>query len=154
MGDRHKQRSVIPKSAVNLKQEFKYITQNPTIMEGWMLDGNNASVLVSIRFLQHHHECFSDWEKQEMKVFWDFLDKLHNYTWQQIYDGSRKSDKAGLALTRIPKRNYPDGEFRKSLDEQIELFEFRVDQSKRVHGFRMKSLFYLCWLDKNHRICP
>lgn len=89
-----------------------------------------------------------------MKVFWDFLDKLHNYTWQQIYDGSRKSDKAGLALTRIPKRNYPDGEFRKSLDEQIELFEFRVDQSKRVHGFRMKSLFYLCWLDKNHRICP
>jgi len=43
--------------------------------------------------------------------------------------------------------------FKKSLDDQIELFELRVDNEKRVHGFRMKSIFYLCWLDRGHKIC-
>ena len=153
MGKKHLNRSIIPPTAASVGQEFKYITKNPAIMNGWALDGNSANVFVSIRFLQYDHECFSDWAKNEMKMFWAFLTKLHDYTWQQIYDTSRKTDKTGFAYTKIPRDKYPDSNFKKSLDDQIELFELRVDNEKRVHGFRMKSIFYLCWLDRGHKIC-
>jgi hypothetical protein len=123
-------------------------------MDGWNTEGNNAKVFVSIRFVQSDFQCFSDWEKQEMRAFWGFLEKLHEYTWTQVYGSGGKSDKTGLAYTEMSIDQYPNTAFRNSLDPQITLFELRVDGEKRVHGFRNKSVFYICWLDKNHEISP
>jgi hypothetical protein len=46
-------------------------------MHGWLADGDNANILISIRFVQNDSECFSDWSKVEMKTFWAFLEKAH-----------------------------------------------------------------------------
>lgn len=153
MGKKHHNRSIIPHRIVGSEQTHRYISANQAIMHDWWQEGNQAHILVSIRFLQHDYECFSDWGKTEMKVFWYFQSKLHKFTWQQVYDTSRKSDKNGFGYTRISRSIYPESEFKKSLDDEIELFELRVDQAKRVHGFRIRSVFYLCWLDKGHKIC-
>lgn len=153
MRKKHLNRSIIPSSATDLKHNKQQIVINPGIMHDWQQEGNHAFIQLSIRFLQHDHECFSDWRKTDMKVFWHFQTKLHKFTRQQVYDTSRKTDKSGLGYTRIPRINYPKSDFKKSLGDEIELFELRIDQTRRVHGFRMKSVFYLCWLDKGHRIC-
>lgn len=123
-------------------------------MEGWSVDGDEAQVLVSIRFLQYSHQCFSDWQKQEMKAFWSFIDSIHNQTWAQVYNTSGKSGKTGLAYTKTKLDSYPNSDFKKGLDPQITMFELRIDNVKRVHGFRHKSIFYICWLDKGHTIFP
>lgn len=154
MSKKHHQNSIIPKQAAETPNtSYQYVTKNAGLLNGWKLDGNNAFVMASIRFLQHEYECFSDWGKQEMKVFWNFIEKLHNYTWQNLLDGARKTGKSGFAPTKIKKSQYPGGNFKNSLGDDIELFELRVDQGKRVHGFRVDAVFYICWLDKNHRIC-
>jgi hypothetical protein len=116
--------------------------------------GNDKCVLVCIKNLQSNYECFSDWSKADMGKFWDFNDQLHQKTWQQVYESaSTGANKRGLAYTVISRDNYERvSAFVRSLSPEIHLFELRVDERMRVHGYRQKSVFYLCLLDKDHRI--
>lgn len=153
MGTKHLERSIIPKDVSKKPSQFKYLNTNPTIMHGWTNPGDEASVLVSIRFCQYAYQCFSEWSKGEMKIFWDFIDKVHKYTWAQLYKTASKGEgKTGFAYTAIPLGTYPECEFKELIDPNITMFELRVDDGKRVHGFRDKSVFYICWLDKDHSI--
>jgi hypothetical protein len=144
--------SLIPKSAADGKTSNKYLNKNVSKLDGWKLSGNDALVFVSLRFIQHEYQCFSDWEKVEMKSFWAFQEKLSLYTWQQVYNQSGKSDKNGLGYTVIKKSQYPNSNFRNSLSDDITLFELRIQEKMRIHGFRHESIFYACWLDKGHDI--
>lgn len=152
---KHKQRSIIPKSAaqeVNANKAF--INREAAILKGWKQDGNTASVLVSFRFIQHDYECFSDWTKEQMNIFWGFLRNIHQVSWQTLFNqGGRGQNKAGFALTYLPRDKYPNG-FMQQVDPLIEFFEVRVNQKMRVHGFRDDSIYYLCYLDKDHQFCP
>lgn len=151
---KHLNRSAIAQHNTEKSQpKTKYINKDTALMHGWLEDGDRASLFVSIRFVQHSFECFSDWDKTEMKAFWAFLEKAHQYTWQMIKNQSGKFDKTGLAYTEIDIKQYPDCDFKKNLSPEITLFELRVTQKIRVHCFRDKSICYVCWLDKNHRIC-
>ena len=115
---------------------------------------NNEQVFVSIKEFQNDFECFSDWSSAEMSKFWNFNNKLHNATWQQVYStSSTGANKRGFALTYIPKENYPSNQFINNLSEDIKMFELRVDDKMRVHGFRIEQYFYLCYLDREHKIC-
>ena len=116
---------------------------------------NNDSVMISIKNVQSQFECFSDWTVQEMSKFWKFNQKLHDSTWAQVYETSSKGkDKRGFALTYIDRKNYSTIPFIQELSEEINIFELRVDGAIRVHGFRVGSIFYLCLLDRTHKICP
>lgn len=152
----HKRRSLIPKSVATLPKKKTYLNTDSAFLEGWQREGNNANVLISIKLVQDDYQCFSDWDKQEMKAFWRFSRKIHEHTWQQVLETATKnlSEKTGLGYTPLPATKYPKSEFRESLDPQTAFFEVRVNGEMRVHGFRERSLFYICWLDKNHEICP
>ena len=145
--------SLIPQSAAQTKSKTIYLDKDVSLLTGWKEKGNHAMVFLSLRFIQHEYQCFSEWSKIEMKSFWAFLEKLSTLTWQQIYDQSGKSNKTGLGYTTIDKYQYPLSEFKEQLSEDITLFELRVDDKKRIHGFRHEAVFYACWLDKNHDIC-
>lgn len=115
---------------------------------------NNDLVFVSIKNVQNKFECFSDWTATEMAKFWKFNQKLHESTWQQVYEtASKGADKRGFALTYINRENYSSIPFIQELSEDIKMFELRIDNTIRVHGFRVDSIFYLCVLDRVHRIC-
>ena len=88
-----------------------------------------------------------------MSKFWNFNQRLHKMTWQQVYATASKDDKRGLAYTVIPREKYGTNEFISNLDKEITLFELRVDGEMRVHGYRMNATFYLCFLDREHKIC-
>lgn len=116
---------------------------------------NNDLVLMSIKNVQYRFECFSNWTAQEMTKFWKFNQKLHESTWAQVYETSSKGkDKRGFALTYIDRKKYSAIPFIQDLSDEIRIFELRVDDTIRVHGFRVDSIFYLCLLDRTHRICP
>ena len=150
---KHNQRSHVPQFAADKPKKTTYINHDPQIMHGWSKLGNKATAFLSIRFVQKSYQCFSEWTKQDMDSFWSFVERLHNLTWEQILAGGGKgSDKTGLRYTPIPKEKYPSKIFIESLDPEIGFFELSLDMQRRVHGFRDKSIFYLCWLDRNHEL--
>ncbi len=150
--NKNKGNSFLPPNASQIKTKIKYLNKDVDKLTGWKQTGNNANVFVSLRFVQHEQECFSNWSKNEMRVFWSFQDSLSNFTWQQVYSQSGKTNKTGFGYTEIDKKQYPKTDFREQLSDDITLFELRVDQTKRVHGFRHESIFYIFWLDKNHNL--
>ncbi|MES2388131.1 MAG: hypothetical protein V4543_09020 [Bacteroidota bacterium] len=156
MGNKHLNSSFIPQQAANLPLDQSYINKQADFLEGWLREGNDALAIVSIKLLQDDFQCFSDWSKSEMKAFWDFNRKVHQYSWKQIYSSASKQlgQKTGFAYTVIDRSSYPDSQFKKALTPETTFFELRVNGDMRVHGFRYKALFYLCWLDREHQICP
>lgn len=112
-------------------------------------DWNKENVILTLKYIQHKRECFSDWDRNEMSKFWNFNRRLHQMTWQMVYEtASKGKDKRGMAYTVIPRSNYSGINFFEELSEDIKIFELRVDDSIRVHGFREKGFFHLCLLDR------
>lgn len=148
---KHPAKSSIPQFAANQKEKtYYYLDKDVAKLQGWKNE-KHPNVLVSLRFVQHEQQCFSDWTKQQMKLFWAFQEKLSNHTWNMVYaSGGKAGNKAGLGYTPINHEAYPDSAFKNQLSQDITLFELRVSQEMRVHGFRDGVIFYLCWLDKNH----
>ncbi|UUC45278.1 MAG6450 family protein [Flavobacterium cerinum] len=142
----------INKDVVKTNTETVYINKTATHLIGTNENGDDLKLIISFLHLQNNYQCFSDWSKQDMNDFWNFYKKVHQYTWTQVYATARKIQKNGIAYTIIPVTKYPNPEFKNNLSQDITLFELRVDAKKRVHGFRNKSVFYLCWLDREHKI--
>ena len=145
-------KSLIPKNAAATPQLI-YLNKDVSVLEKISQSGSNdVPVFISIKYIQHKHECFSEWSKVEMDAFWSFNTNVHNKTWQQVYQSGGKGDKTGLGYTVIDKQVYPESELKNKLSDDITLFELRVTQRIRVHGFRMGAIFFICWLDKNHSL--
>jgi len=144
---------LIPRPVAKSESTPKYLNKNVAVMQGWMRDGNEANIFLSLRFIQEKFQCFSDWSKTEMAIFWDFNRKIHNMSWELLYSqASKGKEKRGYAPTIINKSKYSNQDFIKELDPGLDLFELRLNDKIRVHGFRDKAIFYLCFLDKNHEI--
>lgn len=160
MAKSKKRESLIPKSAADSKKT-NYISKEVAILNNQIkvmtdnkLDNNNAHVLLSIKYLQHDFQCFSEWSKADMKEFWDFNKKIHEYTWKDLHStAGAPGSKTGLGYTIINSSNYPNSDFKKNLSRDITLFELRISEKARAHGFRLNWIFYLCWLDRDHQIC-
>lgn len=153
MGNNHLKTSFIKQNIVEVKKDNNYIDKNVALLSSkFLVEGDDATIFLSLRFLQKDHECFSNWDKTEMNIFWKFNSEIHEKTWTMVYSTARKTNKSGLAYTQLPISTYPTSEFKNQLSKDITLFELRLTDKIRVHGFRHKSIFYLCWLDKSHTI--
>lgn len=138
------------KSKLKKPQGSKLLKTDKTDEPNW----DNKPVILTIKHFQHERECFSDWEKKELSKFWDFSRRLHNMTWRDVYaTASKGAGKRGLAYTIVPRNKYSRITFIKDLSSDIKMFELRVDNEMRVHGFREKQFFHLCVLDRTHSIC-
>lgn len=130
-----------------------HISSNVAQKEIFDQNGNDKFVFISIKNIQYKYECLSDWSKNQIKQFWEFNNRVHKMKWQDVYaSASKGKDKRGLAYTIIAREKYKSISFIKDLSKEIDMFELRVDEEIRVHGFRDKSIFYLCVLDRNHKI--
>lgn len=141
----------IPKYLALEESRANFIDEKKLPPEQFEENGNDKLVFISLKYLQDDYECFSSWSRDEMKQFWKFYKSLSNYTWQQVTETGRKSQKTGFAYTKIPFSQLPNN----NLSEDETYFELRVNQNTlRVFGFRNKSIFYICWIDRTHSICP
>ena len=111
---------------------------------------------IALKYFDPSYECFSAWSPEELKAFSSFNKKLSQLTWQDINkSGGKKGGKTGVAYTVHKDRGkLPDNDALKRISPDLTFFELRVSEKARVHGFRMKSAFFLVWLDRNHQIYP
>ena len=80
--------------------------------------------------------------------------KLRNYetmTWNQIQQ-NKKRDHSVPVHSMISKAQTRLEELK--LDDEEELFRFRLDGESRVWGIREGRVFKILWWDPNHEICP
>lgn len=124
-------------------------------------DIHTKNPYVVLKYFQDAWQCFSDWEKDELKQFTGFLSYFAGHTWQQVYATSGKSNKHGLAYTPYDLSTVPKAvkghleKVRGMISEDISFFELRVNQKKlRVHGFQAQSAFFLVLLDREHSVFP
>ena len=107
---------------------------------------NVEHVSISLRYFQRSCECFSKWEKPELKKFSATIDKLLGY-------GPNLLTKTSSLC--VMHKDAPD-EDRFSLPDEISpeqaLHEIKVDPSNklRIHGFFSGPVFFLLWLDREH----
>jgi len=138
--------------------EEKVFSLNNTMNGG---SADNENPFVTLKYFCNAFECFSVWEKDELKSFSDFISALRDRTWRQVLETSGKGDnKAGLAYTQYDIATIKNGaeehlkRVRKQIGDDITFFELRVNQKMRVHGFRAKAAFFLVLLDREHRVFP
>lgn len=151
---KHNERSSVPQSTVSVVTKDTYINKVAALTKFGTENADNSLVFVSIRFVKHEFECFSTWRGEEMKLFWDFIRMIHQYTWNMLRQtGGKGANKAGMGYTLISPDKYPEA-LSKDIDPSSNLFELRVSQKARVHCFRDKTICYIYLLDKDHRIFP
>jgi hypothetical protein len=113
---------------------------------------HRESVYVVLKYYDSDHECLSSWKKEELKDFSNFVHKLRQLSWNNLPGGLRPKpcrleharNDARERLKRVCQQMSGD----------IQFIELRVSQRARVHGFRMKSAFFLVLLDRDHQVFP
>lgn len=101
---------------------------------------------VAFESVHHHRKCSIDtWHGKDFKLLIDFFVKLESLTWKEIYNdkGLNFERNKNIALC-LPQGFPPDAN----------LCSMRVNDKKRVYGYRVKDFFYIVWFDKNHEVCP
>lgn len=148
---------LVPREAAGAAEDGarKYLTSIEQQMLGLVEDNaDRERAYVALKYYQSAYECFSDWSREELKAFSAFCDKVNERTWEQIkQSGGARGGKTGLGFTPHRDRGtLPNNGLRSVISPEVEFSEMRVTQKARVHGFRMKSAFFLVWLDKDHRV--
>jgi len=86
-----------------------------------------------------------DWQKNELQSLMSSFKKIEGMQWKEI-----KKDQ-GLDYETITTFNVklPD-----SFPPDVGLKSLRVDQKRRLYGYRVQDTFYIIWFDKDHIVCP
>jgi hypothetical protein len=94
----------------------------------------------------------SDWTSDEINDLINAFKKIEKHTWAQLKSqGSRQPGQTvGCGFKLIT--GHP--ELPSNTPEDAKLSEMRVCQRKRIFGFRIGSLYYIIWFDRNHEVCP
>lgn len=105
------------------------------------------SVSISLKYYSRSCECFSDWDSRDLKKFSATLEKISNYAAEQLQKTKPLCDS---------HRGPPSRErFKRPsvISEDVQFFELKVDPGNkaRVHGFFVRSVFFLVWLDRKHQ---
>jgi hypothetical protein len=132
-----KQQSRIPEQATQLNRPSSADDENPSF---------------KFTYADKNRWVLSGWTPSEIKDLIEGLKKIEKYTWKQIRDhGSKKrGESVGTGYKLIDKHPpLPD-----DIPEDARLSEMRIDDKKRIFGFRVQSVYYIIWFDRDHSVCP
>ena len=161
----------IPKLKINEEAKSfqnNLITLNPIEAKIFDLptykkDGSKESSLkrnpyVVLKYFQESWECFSEWEREDLKLFSNFLRTFSSHTWDSVYkSGGKGENKGSLGYTQYNVKDMKKGsshlkKVSQLISEDLNFFELRVSDKIRLHGFQSQSAFFLVLLDKSHRV--
>jgi hypothetical protein len=109
-------------------------------------------VSISLKYYQQKAECWSDWQRNDLKGFSKIIGQLRQQTANELKgrgDGGSPPCKNHKGSPRGSGFVRP-----KDVSEDIQFYELHVHQKARVHGFFVESVFFLVWLDRGHRVFP
>lgn len=162
----------IPKAKINDEAKAKQEGNASTNLEKkifdfpiYKKDGSREDVhdknpYVVLKYFQKDWECFSEWGKNELALFSNFLATFSSHTWKSVYmSAGRSGNKVGLGYTRYNVEDMKSGEehfkkVQKAVSPDLVVFELRINQKLRVHGFQSQAAFFLVLLDRKHRVFP
>ncbi|MGB0560733.1 MAG: hypothetical protein ACPGVO_02880 [Spirulinaceae cyanobacterium] len=162
MGKRQSRKLKIPQDKI--QQEGRKVDLSPQEQNIFTLVNTEADAqqkysedyaYIVLKYFQGDWQCFSDWEKQELRQLTRFVRKISQQTWIQVY--SSKGFKYTQYELSDVRNNGAKSCFESVLSQitgDVKFFELRVDGEMRVHGFRCRSAFFLVLLDRNHEVFP
>lgn len=108
-------------------------------------DVDDNKISVNLRYYDENFECFSKWQKDELKKFTKWLKKMSSRTTRQVREDTNICHRHVGTPKKIPKYLSPD----------IAIYNIHIGNKERVHGFfgSDDKSFYLIWLDRSHQIC-
>jgi len=142
--------NIITKGILPQEQTFTIHNQN---IFGLKEKETEQVPYIVLKYYQPNHECFSQWDKQELKGFSDFIEKLRKTNWNLIRSQTG-SKKVGFGYAQIDKKTLPKANILNDISEDVNFAELRLSKGARIFGFRINAAFFLIFLDKNHKICP
>lgn len=112
---------------------------------------DNKKCLFSFELFDDTAECPSKWNSNEIKQLFHTFQKACQRTWRQIKDTGGKSygGKVGLGYTVYDKPPFP---LSSNISLDIKISKMRVTDKARFFGFKLKEVFYILRLDKNHKL--
>lgn len=132
--------------ARNRSKNFKIDSNVPAsadpINANKLLDAKDDKVAVNLRYFQSSHECFSAWQKAELKAFSSFVVKLSKRTKQEVTSTTKTCHAHKGATKPLPSGVSPE----------VKLYSLDVGSKVRVHGFFVQNGFFLVWLDREHKV--
>jgi len=138
---------LLPEEIAQKERKTVYLSPSEADYLG-LPESENLPVYISLKYFDGSYECFSEWQSRDLKTFTKFIDKLREHTWEDV----KKSD--GFRYTELNRAELPKKRILTIISPETTIFELRVNQKARVHGFKVQSVFFLIWLDRNHKINP
>jgi hypothetical protein len=140
----------LPKQSRNTKSGKISQEATANVSQGGSTDHQNPSFRFA--YADENRWRLSDWQPDEILDLVRNLKKIEKHTWSQIKgQGSRhRGDTVGCGykiINNLP--SLPEG-----VSEDHKISEMRICQRKRIFGFRMNSIYYIVWFDRDHSICP
>lgn len=96
--------------------------------------------------------CLSEWEASEIKDLMRSLKKIEGYSWLQIKSQGSKSRGGSVGCGFKIIKQHPS--LPSSVSDDVVISEMRVCEKKRIFGFRLGSVYYVIWFDRDHSVCP
>ena len=108
------------------------------------------SVSISLKYIQKSCECFSKWQRPELKKFTSTIEKIRGYAPAQLR-GTKSLCDMHRGAPKKERFSRPQ-----DVSEDIQFYEIKVDPSNkaRIHGFFVEDVFFLVWLDRDHGCFP
>jgi len=113
-------------------------------------------VKLSITYLDTGSECFSQWQKDELKTLSAFINKISKIKLHELsrYDGLGL-DSSGENFNKTI-RKYMKAKFISQVSvniiDEINIKHMRINKRSRVHGYFDREVFNIIRLDRNHDI--
>lgn len=124
-------------------------TNNNTDILGLATKGESAdekNAYIALKYYDRSYECISEWNRNELKELSNKIELINKLTWSQVKANSGLRYKDVTDANKLPAS-------KNKLSDDITFCEIRITEKARIFGFRSNSIFFLCWLDRNHKIC-
>lgn len=137
------------------KNKLKNVTQpakgkskiplGATQIIGPSIDYDNVNPVFSFRHACQNNCLLSSWQTTELDQLVKRLKYIEQMTWKEV--------KANKGLNYKPVENYvltlPS-----SVPKDSVIRELKVDDTKRLFGFRDGNIFFFIWFDREHEVEP
>jgi hypothetical protein len=142
-------KSQIPKPPQN-KQQSRIPEQATQLNRPSSIDDEHPSFRFT--YADKNRWLLSDWTSSEINDLIEGLKKIEKYTWGQIkgHGSKKRGESVGTGYKLISL--YPS--LPHNIPENEQFSEMRIDEKKRIFKFRLQSVCYIIWFDRDRSVCP